>query len=490
MINTTEMRFLFSFFVILFANFLFSQNNLNDLIGALLADTPIEEDLQELCDDIGGRVTGSEANKQAVEWSYKKFLEAGLDVNKDPFQMPSLWLPKGTQVSIDQFDFSPLVVAKYHSPPGEYASELVYIGKGTKNDFEATGNARIKGNFLLVDTDICFEIGDLFAEYEHTARVEFEAIKREALGIIFMSSRPKKLLYRVFTAKRMDNKIPQIVMAREDAQRCARLLKSGRRLDVKVEINAEVGGAFTSENVIAEIKGAKKPEEVILVGAHLDSWALGTGANDNGANVCLMIDIARQMKKMGIMPSRTIKFALWNGEEQGYLGSMAYANAHQDSLEQIKMVLSVDIGSGGLTGFFTNGREELIPIVDEVLKPVSGLGDFVNLNFPIVGTDNFDFMLHGVPNLVGNHKPQLYGPNYHASSDTFDKVDLKQLKLNSAIVASLTFGFANLSDTKTRTLKRQDRHEVEKIIEEFDLEFSMRMVNVWDPWINGERGRK
>ena len=99
-------------------------------------------------------------------------------------------------------------------------------------------------------------------------------------------------------------------------------------------------------------------------------------------------------------------------------------------------------------------------------------------------------MLQGVPNLVGIHKPQLYGPNYHASTDTYDKVDLKQLKVNSAIVAALTFGFANLSDEQAKALDRQTRPEIQKIFDDSNLEFTMRMFNVWEPWVSGERGRK
>ena len=114
----------------------------------------------------------------------------------------------------------------------------------------------------------------------------------------------------------------------------------------------------------------------------------------------MMIDIARQMKKYNIRPKRTIRFALWNGEEQGYFGSWAYTKDHKKELDNHIMALSIDIGSGALSGFFTNGEEKLVAAVDEVLKPVAGLGDFTQLNVPIVGTDNFDFMLQGIGNLV------------------------------------------------------------------------------------------
>jgi len=168
----------------------------------------------------------------------------------------------------------------------------------------------------------------LFAEYAAATLTEQLARKHGAKGIIFMASRPKALLYRFITSRPTSNDIPQLVMSREDAKRCSRIIKNDGQLNIKVHIKAKVGGAFTSQNVIAEIPGSEYPEEVVIIGAHLDSWALGTGANDNGCNVSMMIDIARQMKALGIRPKRTIRFALWNGEEQGYFGSWAYTQKH------------------------------------------------------------------------------------------------------------------------------------------------------------------
>ncbi len=475
---------LFSFFILSSI----AQNDTERLMAAMLGETPIEEDLQELCDEIGGRVTGSEANEKSVEWGCRKFKEAKVKVRKQAFEMPVLWLPESTKAKVSgAAEFVPSIVAKYQTPPGNYKAKLVDAGTGTEEEVKKLG-ASVKDNFLLVEMDLCLDIPGLFAEYEAATKAEMAAEKYGARGIVFMASRPRGLLYRFITHKATDNTMPQFVMVREDAKRCLRTIREGKPLDIEISISAKTGDSFKSENVIAEIKGSEKPDEVVIIGAHLDSWAMGTGANDNGCNVAMMIDIARQMKKLGIKPKRTIRFALWNGEEQGYFGSWAYNKEQGDKLDKHIMALSIDIGSGALSGFFTNGREELIPILEEVLQPVEGLGDFTHLNVPIVGTDNFDFMLEGVPNLVGNHLSASYGINYHASSDTFDKVDLKSLKRNSAIVAVLTLGFANLDENKY-PLQRQSREEIQAIFDKNKLEFTMRMFNVWEPWISRARGR-
>ncbi len=468
-------------------------NDMANLMSTLLGDTPIEEDLQELCDQYGGRVTGTEANRKAVDWGLRKFIDAGVAAQKESFKIASLWVENSTIAEVSgTTNFTPKVVAKYFSkstPKEGITAPIIDVGYGTAEDFAKAGTA-VKGSFVLVENDLCLDVDGLFTEYANAAKADALAAKAGAIGIINMASRPKKLLYRFIASDGYDHGLINLVMGREDAKRCQRILRADGKLDFSATLDVAYSGEQTSHNVIAEIKGYEKPDEVVLIGAHLDSWGLGTGANDNGCNVAMMIDIARQMIKMGVKPRRTIRFALWNGEEQGYFGSQAYTQLHQGELDQHIMKMSVDIGSGAIIGFFTNGRPELAKITKEVMKPVAGLGANSVLDIPIVGTDNFDFMLEGVGNLVASHKPFNYGQNYHAASDTYDKVDLEQLKRNSAIVAAVTLGYANLPDWKVNW-QRQSRAAIAKeIVEKHNLEFSMRMFGVWKSWVDGSRGRK
>lgn len=463
----------------------------SDLVMALLADTPIEEDLQELCDHFGGRVTGTDNNLAAVQWGVQKFREADVKVSKEAFTIPSLWVERGTIVNISgTTEFAPKVVAKYYSRttgPEGIKAKIIDVGYGSDEDFARAGK-EVEGNFVLVEADLCLDVDGLFKEYADAAAIDKRAAAAGALGIINMSTRPKKLLYRFIASDGADHGLINLVMAREDAYRCQRILRTDGDLSIEVTLDASTEDEITSYNVVAEITGKEKPEEVVIIGAHLDSWGLGTGANDNGCNVSMMIDIARQMKRLNIQPKRTIRFALWNGEEQGYFGSWGYTQSHSDELDNHIMAMSVDIGSGAVTGFFTNGRAKMAAITKEVMKPVSGLGAKTILDVPIVGTDNFDFMLEGIGNLVANHKPWNYGPNYHASSDTYDKVDLETLKRNSAIIATVALGFANLENEQVNW-HRQSREEIQALIDTHQLEFPMRMFGVWKVWENGERGR-
>jgi len=258
-----------------------SQSDLKLLQNALSGETPLEEDLQELCDDIGGRVTGSGANEKSVDWAFQKFKEAGVKTWKQSFDMPVLWMEGASKFRIEgDVNFKPLAVAKYQTAPGNYIGQLIDVGTGSKAEVENVSE-QLKGNFALVESQLCLDIDGLFTEYVNAANAEICLREKGVKGIVFMSSRPQKLLYRFIPSKVVENDLPQFIMAREDAKRCFRILRSGKQLQFLTSVNANIGGKFKAENVLAEIRGSDKEEEIVIVGAHLDSWALGTGANDN-----------------------------------------------------------------------------------------------------------------------------------------------------------------------------------------------------------------
>ena len=168
------------------------------------------------------------------------------------------------------------------------------------------------------------------------------------------------------------------------------------------------------------------------------------------------------------------------------LGSWGYAKAHAPELDRYVITATFDIGSGRIGGFLTGGRTEILPAVDRALAPVAGLGPFTQVNEPIVGTDNFDFMLEGVANLVADQESANYGPNYHARSDTFDKVDLRQLRLNAAVAAAVAWGLAQ----GEVTWGRQSRAEIEKLVDSTSLKEQMASFGMLGSWLDGTRGRK
>lgn len=461
------------------------------LVGALLGDTPMVEDLRELTDEIGGRPTGSEANRRAVEWAAERFREAGVEVAVEPFEMPMLWLERSAAATVggEGVTFSPRIAAMPYStetPPGGLVAPLLDGGRGTEEDFARLGE-QAAGAVVLIETDPLLDIDGLFAEYIDGAAIEGRAIEAGVAAVVYQGSRPGNQLHRHLASRGVDNDRPMAAMERDAASRALRLLRTGMPLSIRLEIDlVDDAGPYTSHNVIGTLRGSATPEEFVVVGAHLDSWGLGTGALDNGCNVALVIDLARQMRRLGLVPRRTIRFALFNGEEQGLFGSWGYVESHADELDRTVMASSYDIGSGRIDGFFTGGRPEVQKALDPMLAPVAGLGPFVNPDLPIVGTDNFDFMLEGIGNLVANMETANYGPNYHARSDTFDKVDRRQLRLNAAIAAAVTWGFA----AAEIPYGRQTRAEVQQLIDTTDLGEQMKTFGHFAAWESGERGRQ
>ena len=459
------------------------------LIAAMLGDTPVIDDLHTLTDTIGGRLTGTDANRKAVAWAASRLRQAEVTVMTEDFEMPYKWQERLVSASVSgDVDFVANVVAKQFSgSASELSGPLLDAGFGTEADFERLGTVA-EGAWVIVETAVLDDevgLGGLFAEFADAAAIEPRAFAAGVAGVVFMSSRPKNLVYRHNASAGGQNTHPLLVMEREHAQRALRLLRAGRELSMTATIGVDAGAAYTATNVIGEIRGSKRPNEIVLFGAHLDSHELGTGALDNGVNVAMLINIARQITRLGLVPERTIRIALWNGEEQGLVGSWKYAEQHDAELDDHIVAASFDIGSGRTTGFFTGGRGELIPFLDKYLTPVAGLGPFSHANVPVVGTDNFDFMIEGVPNLVGLQSDANYASNYHAESDTFDKVDQQQVRLNSAITAAVLWGFANDAER----LPRQTRAEIQALMDSTDLEQQMRNLAVWDGWANGTRGR-
>ena len=200
-----------------------------------------------------------------------------------------------------------------------------------------------------------------------------------------------------------------------------------------------------------------------------------------------VIEAARAIKATGLLPRRTIRFVLFSGEEQGTIGSYEYVKAHRAELDKIRAMITFDAGIGRVTGYSLGGRRDIEAGVREVLKPLESWGANNHTYDASFGTDNFDFLLEGVPTLVANQEEANYLPNYHAASDTFDKVDIRELKLHTALAALAAWGIAD----RTEPLgKRLSRVELDVLVKETGLDQQLKALGYWDAWQSGARGRK
>lgn len=455
-----------------------------------IGNTPLLDDARELCDRIGGRPTGSPACERAIEWGVAAFRAAAVDsVTTETFTVPSLWLARSAVASAISPEAFPLHIAAapYSASTSlrqPLEARIVDAGDGSSEAFAKLGS-RAKDSIAIVRSGEMKSLDDLFLEYLRNDALMEAARKAGVAALFLQSSRPRGLLYRhpVSLNARLVS-VPVAVIAREEA---ARLLRLAERQEVRVRLNLsnQVGGPYQSRNVVAEIRGSEKPDEIVLLGAHLDSWELGTGANDNGINSALVIDVARGIKMLGLHPRRTIRFVLFTGEEQGMWGSAGYVKNHEAELDRHTAVVIFDIGSGRTDGFYLNGREELRREVEDALRLVRGKRVWNNPLDGIDGTDNYDFLLSGVPNLVANQDASPYLPDYHAQSDVFEMIDGREAKTNTGIAAALVWGLANSSSPQ---LKRQTRIEIDKLLSATKLNEQMKAFGQWEDWVSGNRG--
>src|SRR5277367_286899 len=341
--------------------------------------SPLEENLRNLSDSIGGRVTGTPAADRATGWAVQAFRLSGVDeVHTEKYTVPVGWSEGNTRLEILAPEPFPVRLVSIGwspaTPDGGLMANIVDVGLGDEAGFAKAG-AAVNGAIVLVHSNFLVTWEELTAEYDVAPPIIDRAMKAGAKAVLWMSSRPNLLLYRhTATVDGQLEKMPQAVVAREDAERMARFLAAGQPVRVHFEMPNRVSGPVTAENVVAEIRGREKPDEFVVLGAHLDSWDLGTGALDNGCNSALVIDAARTIHASGTMPRRSIRFILFTGEEEGLLGSAAYAHAHRAELDRMIAAIIFDSGDGKVTGYSVGGRKDIVEPLRKALEPVASLG--------------------------------------------------------------------------------------------------------------------
>jgi carboxypeptidase Q len=473
------------------------------IIQAALQPSPLESNLRRLTDEVGGRVPGTPAMQRAIDWGVQMFKAAGADeVRTEDFTIPFSWSEGATEMTVSatgtaldpklthipkvefrvrcvSIAWAPALAAVKHVP-------VVDVGSGTPANFAKAGD--ISGKIVLVHSVVLKTWEDLFAEYTNAPPAVAAAVKGKARAVAFISTREHDILYRHTNSNEGEiDRIPQVLVAREDGERIGRLLASGHPVWADLSIPNQIGGRITTANVIAEIKGSEKPDEFVILGAHLDSWDLGTGALDNGCNAALVVDALRAIKASGLKPRRSIRFILFSGEEEGLLGSRAYSRAHRPELDKAAGVVVWDSGIGKTTGFADGGRKDVIETAKRLIAPLKQFGLTEVKTDMEWGTDHFDFMLEGVPTFVADQEEANYMENYHAVSDTYDKVDFTLLKKHVAEAAEFSFALANLPE---RIGPRFTRAQIDQSLRETHSDEMLKANGLWDAWESGHLGRQ
>ncbi|HEV2749006.1 MAG TPA: M20/M25/M40 family metallo-hydrolase [Gemmatimonadales bacterium] len=452
--------------------------------GALLDQTvnhsQVMENLQYLADVIGPRLTGSPAVRRANDWTLERFKSYGLDGHLEAWKFGGTWVRGPIRVRMVAPRAHDVTAASWAWAPGTgnggatRAGPVVRIDATTPDSFVAY-RSRVKGAWVMTRAPAPVWNGDgpamtaadsqrqreyfrnvftPFRDADSLTRARMQQFANDvpfllqrvgALGIVLDAGKEHGLLNMSGSPNRI-LPLPQIVVTHEDYAMFDRLLRSGTtpRLAVSVT-NDFTRDSVPQWNTVAEISGSGHPGQVVIVGAHLDSWDLGTGTTDNGTGAMCVLEAARAIAQSGLKPRRTIRFVLFTGEEQGLIGSRKYAEAHAAEADSIQAVIVLDNGTGAITGQALQGRTDLDGLWHALLAPVSTLGADSVVNRNKGGTDHLSFLPYGIPGFNFNQLERGYNHTHHSQSDTYDMAIRADLTQASAVMAVSAYELANLS---------------------------------------------
>ncbi len=415
--------------------------------AAKLRETALASDLgyritEALTTEVGPRLAGSEADARAVAWAQAKFKELGFDkVWIEPVTFPK-WERRSESAQVLGASTQPLrLTALGGSPAGTVEAEVVRFADLAALEAAAPGSLAGKIAFI----DYRMERARDGAGYGPGGKVRSRgpsaAIRAGAAGYLMRSAGTDSHRMPHTGITRFDEgltPIPSAALAVPDADQLARLLARG---PVKVRMALDCGwdGTYTSHNVIGEIRGSKKPDEVVLIGGHLDSWDLGTGAIDDGAGVGLTMAAARLIGDLKQRPARTIRVVAFANEEQGLHGGKAYAAKHQPNLKQHQIGAESDFGAGRIYAYSSSAPEHAKAADAQIAQALAPLGIEYTPGKGGAGPDIGPFAEKGLAWARLAQDGTDYFDLHHTPDDTFDKIDPQALAQNVAAYAVFAY---------------------------------------------------
>ncbi len=430
------------------------------IAGAALTSGGASAFLETLTDTVGGRVTGTRESLAASELILRTLKAAGYENARfEEYPLESRWTRGPATGRIVSPIERAIVVGSYAWVPGTagaMTAPLVDVGAPPSNDWTPPAE-RVRGAAVLIDpqkvgTDPSFVMRSIMARRLAAAG---------AVAMLLPSDKPQRMVYTSAFGFYPKGPLPVISVAKEDALLLRRLLAKGPvslSLDVR---NTFDTSPYRERNVIADLPGAT-PDDVVLIGAHLDSWDPAEGAQDDGSGVAAVLEAARILKRLNVRPRRTIRFAFFSGEEEACLGSRAYVTAHEKELDRLRAVLVMDSGAQAPRGLELHGRADLEEPVKKLLAPLAAFGASAVTLDATFDRDHAPFMVAGVPAFTLWVEDGDYDIHHHAVSDTLDKVDPRLLATDTAVMAIAAWQLANAEQPVGRRLTPAEASELMK----------------------------
>jgi hypothetical protein len=404
--------------------------------------------LEYLADVIGPRLTGSASLLRAHQWAESTMKSVGaVNVHREGYAFGPSWTRgtasgrlishNGIQLGIAQLAWSP-------STAGTVRGQVIRFSGPIDQLTSLAG--KFKGKIILASPASPSTPSDTAALQSLAKSMQDEG----ALAYLVASDKALSMNMGGSPNWRypLRPKIPNAILSRESFQLLERLAARGEPVTVELTLTGTRSPQpVQAFNTIGEIRGSEKPDEIVVIGAHMDSWDLGTGATDNGTGTVSVIEALRAINAIGLKPKRTIRAILFSGEEQGKLGSNAYVAAHRAELPQIQAVLIDDLGTGRINGWALQKFESARPFMAAAIGPLNELGvSALPLEFSN-DSDHGPFADAGVPAFFGVQDQEDYFlVTHHSQFDTFSHVKPESLVEGATALAVTAWELANMND--------------------------------------------
>jgi carboxypeptidase Q len=420
------------------------------IIAAATADSAAWNKLAELTDGFGNRISGSEALERAIDWIIARMNSEGLaNVRGEPVMVPR-WVRGHERAELLQPRYVELPMlglgGSVATPKGGIEAEVLVVSSFDELKARA---AEAKGRIVLFDVP--------FTSYGQTvlyrgiganesAKVGAVATLIRAVGPFGMRTPHTGAMAPYDSTLK---KLPAAAITMEDAAMLHRMQTRGQKIVVRLQMEAQLLPDAPSRNVMGELVGREKPDEVVVFGGHIDSWDVGTGAMDDGGGVVIAWEAVRLLGKLGLHPRRTIRAVGWTNEENGGRGGVAYREAHKPELAKHVAAIESDGGTFKFRGFGFSGGDSAYAIVRQIAKLLKPLGaDTVFAGGG--GSDIAPIMGEGVPGMSHNVDGTRYFWFHHSEADNVDKIDPRELAENVAAMAVMAYVLADLPQVLPR----------------------------------------
>jgi hypothetical protein len=412
------------------------------LVSEIAARTPMMDNLEELCDGIGGRMTGSSQLQAAQAWAMKKLaLYGASDVRLEAYDLGRPWHrghARARLLNASQMTLDVVQKAWTEGTGGTIRAEVALLDVKTPAAFKQALPG-LKGKIALVVSVPVASSEEQKDMPRYRAEMDRAIDAAQLAGVLLVSSKDGSLREMWGGPGSLFKRNAGIVTG-DHARMLRRLLARG----VTPTIALDMSGGFGSKpvkayNVVADFPGTDAAGETVIVGAHIDSWDLGSGATDNASGTVVAMEVLRAMHVSGLRPRRTLRVVLFSGEEQGLLGSKAYVAAHKDELSRIQAVLVQDAGAGRIIGFPDMKVDAWYAALSTAVAPARDLGPLDIIYGVAKGSDQVPFYGLGIPAFAAVQEPLNYrNHTQHTQADAIDhirKPDMVQAAQVMAVTA-------------------------------------------------------